>query len=147
MLMSYHDLTLKDIADCTHNAVSTVGTWKNGRVPSSEESRRLLAKIFHVSVNFLLYGVPQTPASEHMSQAPTILNSIDKVMSEVDSGNGVSEPESRLKREKDVPYRRDSIEKYLKLFLDQAEAEPGGLAHTWYHLRREFPLDLFSRLH
>jgi transcriptional regulator with XRE-family HTH domain len=54
--MSYHDLTLRDIALATRNAVSTVGTWKNGRVPSSRATLARLAEIFHVSEEYLLTG-------------------------------------------------------------------------------------------
>ncbi len=56
LLMSYHDLTLRDIALATRNAVSTVGTWKNGRVPSSRATLARLAEIFHVSEEYLLTG-------------------------------------------------------------------------------------------
>jgi len=56
LLMSYHDLTLRDIARATRHAVSTVGTWKNGRVPSSRASLARLAEIFHVSEEYLLTG-------------------------------------------------------------------------------------------
>ncbi len=146
MLMSYHNLTLKDIAEHTQNAVSTVGTWKNGRVPSSEVARNALANIFHVSVNFLLYGKCEPENVERESAMYSVLNSIDSVVGEPDGQSEVREPAASLKQD-EVPYRRDLIERYLKQFLDQAESEPGGLAHTWYHLRREFPLDLFSRLH
>ena len=58
LLMGYHDLTLKDIAEATRCAVSTVGTWKNGRVPSSPRAVEKLAEIFHVSVDYLLEGRP-----------------------------------------------------------------------------------------
>jgi transcriptional regulator with XRE-family HTH domain len=54
--MSYHNLTLRDIAAATRNAVSTVGTWKNGRVPSSRAARARLAEVFRVSEEYLLTG-------------------------------------------------------------------------------------------
>lgn len=56
MLMAFHDLTLKDIAEFTENAISTVGTWKNGRYPSSQKTVDKLCEIFQVSADYLLRG-------------------------------------------------------------------------------------------
>ena len=56
LLMSYHNLTLKDIAEATGCAVSTIGTWKNGRIPSSAAVVVKLADLFEVSVSYLLEG-------------------------------------------------------------------------------------------
>ncbi|MEM9226830.1 MAG: helix-turn-helix transcriptional regulator [Verrucomicrobiota bacterium] len=143
LLMGYHDLTLRDIAEQTQTAISTVGTWKNGRVPSTEKSLGLLAQLFGVSVDFLLYGVSLSGNVPPRADAPCILGEIESLIDEI------AKPETPLPQSvpdaSSVPYRRDCIERYLKTFLDRAETEPGGLAHTWYHIRREFPLDFFKR--
>ncbi|MBC2593744.1 helix-turn-helix transcriptional regulator [Ruficoccus amylovorans] len=152
--MSYHDLTLKDIANHTDSAVSTVGTWKNGRVPPSPETHESLAALFGVSVEYLLYGSPDSGKNTYTDPAGNILSEIELVMEEIDIPSGMREPEERFLgpvrpesvEDSGAPFRRSRIEGYLRQFLDRAEAEPGGLAHTWYHLKREFPLDLFSRL-
>ncbi len=56
LLMSYHDFTLRDIADATGNAISTVGCWKNGRMPSEVQMLQKLADVFQVSVEYLVEG-------------------------------------------------------------------------------------------
>lgn len=56
LLMSYHDLTLREIATATRSAVSTVGTWRNGRLPSSRHTLEQLAEVFHVNVEYLVEG-------------------------------------------------------------------------------------------
>ncbi len=61
LLMGYHDLTLRDIAAATSCAVSTVGTWKNGRVPSETQTLERLARVFQVSVEYLLEGREAMP--------------------------------------------------------------------------------------
>lgn len=154
LLMSYHDLTLRDIANHTDSAVSTVGTWKNGRVPPSHETHERLAALFGVSVEYLLYGSSDSGKNTYADSTGNILSEIELVMDEIDMPSGMREPERRFLgplrtefvEDGGTPFRRSRIEGYLRQFLDRAEAEPGGLAHTWYHLKREFPLDLFTRL-
>ncbi len=153
LLMSYHDLTLRDIANSTNNAISTVGTWKNGRVPASPDTHERLASLFGVSVEFLLYGNDESGNIPRSDPVSHVLRDIEGVLGEIDEASGAYEPAGSFQGlsrsgldEEGVPYRRSRIEGYLRQFLDRAEAQPGGLAHTWYHLKREFPLDLFSRL-
>ncbi len=69
LLMGYHDLTLRDIATATDSAVSTVGTWKNGRLPSDAQTLEKLARVFHVSLEFLLEGREATRSRTPRSQA------------------------------------------------------------------------------
>lgn len=59
MLMAYHKLTLEDIAKYTHNAISTVGTWKNGRLPNSQPTLEKIAQLFQVTPEYLLTGILQ----------------------------------------------------------------------------------------
>lgn len=59
MLMAYHNLTLERIAEWTGNAISTVGTWKNGRLPNSKATMEKIAEFFHVSLDYLLTGATQ----------------------------------------------------------------------------------------
>lgn len=90
LLMSYHDLTLREIAVATRCAVSTVGTWKNGRVPSSRRTQEQLAEIFHVGVEYLLEGkVPQPPFSAKYQSveevAGRIMEDLDILLSALES--------------------------------------------------------------
>ena len=55
-LMGHRLLTLKDISEQTGNAVSTVSTWRNGRLPKSKGTRMKVARIFGVSQSFLYEG-------------------------------------------------------------------------------------------
>ncbi|MGE9293437.1 MAG: hypothetical protein ACQKBW_07485, partial [Puniceicoccales bacterium] len=111
--------------------------------------------LFGVSVNFLLYGnapggnIPQQDNARH------VLHDIEELLGALDRETHLQEPLSHFQKalhpvemrgDDEAPFRRSRIEGYLSKFLDRAEEQPGGLAHTWYHLRREFPLDLFSRL-
>lgn len=90
LLMSYHDLALRDIAAATRCAVSTVGTWKNGRVPSSRRTVERLAEIFHVSVEYLLEGRAPAPSTRPYSQvvdeaAGRIMEDLDILLSALES--------------------------------------------------------------
>jgi transcriptional regulator with XRE-family HTH domain len=84
LLMAWHDLTLREIASATHNALSTVGTWKNGRVPASPATLQRLADIFHVPVEFLLTGlvassgpVADNPASRILADLDLLTRALD----------------------------------------------------------------------
>jgi hypothetical protein len=56
MLMAYCNLTLEEIAKFTGNAISTVGTWKNGRLPNSMATVEKLSHLFQVTPEYLLTG-------------------------------------------------------------------------------------------
>ncbi len=89
LLMGYHDLTLRDIAAATHCAVSTVGTWKNGRVPSSRRTLERLAEIFHVDVEYLLEGrvsASAIPYSQVVDEAAgRIMEDLDILLNALES--------------------------------------------------------------
>jgi transcriptional regulator with XRE-family HTH domain len=159
LLMSYHDLTLKDVAAATHSAVSTAGTWRNGRVPSSPATLKKLAEIFHVSVEFLLAGHPACEGNGGAglgAVAGRILQDLELLKQALDGADQSINHLPPLRRgkasaspahlPKNAIQSRRRIECYLRDFLDRAEREPGGLAHAWVQLRREFPLDLYERL-
>jgi transcriptional regulator with XRE-family HTH domain len=164
LLMGYHDLTLRDIAEATHCAVSTVGTWKNGRVPSSPRVRQRLADIFHVSLAYLLEGrLEEARADSPAAAAGRILEDLDlllRALREHDgeglwdgkrpppspAGNGRNSPVRPPRGRPSRIASRRKVEQYLHDYLDRAERTPGGLAYTWVQLRKEFPLDLIERL-
>jgi transcriptional regulator with XRE-family HTH domain len=77
LLMAWHDLTLREIASATHNALSTVGTWKNGRVPASQETIDHLAEIFQVPVEYLLTGQLNEAGIETGATVDRILHDLD----------------------------------------------------------------------
>jgi transcriptional regulator with XRE-family HTH domain len=77
LLMGWHDLTLREIASSTHHALSTVGTWKNGRVPASRETIERLADIFHVPVEYLLTGEVSEGRVDADDTAGRILHDLD----------------------------------------------------------------------
>jgi transcriptional regulator with XRE-family HTH domain len=164
--MSYHDLTLHDIAGATRNAVSTVGTWRNGRVPSSRHALAKLAEIFHVQVEYLLTGeIPPGGPGPLAQAAGRVLDDVADLLRALDAeaaerklalaeepveispgGSPKSIPDGAPKPRLRGAIRRQEVESYVKSFLDHAERAPGGLAHAWVQLRREFPLDLHERL-
>ncbi len=86
LLMGYHDLTLRDVARATRCAVSTVGTWKNGRVPSSRRVLEKLAEIFHVDVEYLLEGRAGRPTTREVDDAVgRILEDLNILFAALDS--------------------------------------------------------------
>ncbi|HVU39060.1 MAG TPA: helix-turn-helix transcriptional regulator [Opitutales bacterium] len=90
LLMSYHDLTLREIATATHSAVSTVGTWRNGRVPSSRQTLEQLAEVFRVNVEYLIEGRDGRragrPTLEEVNDAAgRILEDLDILLSALES--------------------------------------------------------------
>jgi transcriptional regulator with XRE-family HTH domain len=126
ILLEYHDLTLRDISDATGAAVSTVGTWRNGRIPSSEKIIEKIAKLFHVTKEYLLNG---NKLKLYVDRPINKLNKITKNMSGWD---------------KNKPSTREKIEKYISKYLDRAEATHCGLEHTWIEIVKHFPLDFFD---
>ncbi len=153
LLMSYHNLTLKDIACYTDSAVSTVGTWKNGRMPSSPQTIARLAEIFHVSETYLLSGQTNSGRNPEPNASERVLRNIDDLLAELESHNPTydgrveeeSSPRHRVPCSPQVGQRQE-LEDYFRAFLVEAERYPNGLAHVWYQLRREFPQDLFRKL-
>jgi transcriptional regulator with XRE-family HTH domain len=77
LLMSWHDFTLRDIAVSTHNAISTVGTWRNGRLPNSPETIHRLAQTFQVPVDYLLTGQLSDSGDESNTVVDRILHDLD----------------------------------------------------------------------
>lgn len=59
LLMGYHNLTLRDISAVTGAAISTVSTWRNGRIPASRQTVESIAQLFKVSPAYLVYGITQ----------------------------------------------------------------------------------------
>jgi transcriptional regulator with XRE-family HTH domain len=92
LLMAWHDLTLREIASASANALSTVGTWKNGRLPPSRETIERLAEIFHVPAEYLLTGrLPESP-SEPDDPASRILHDLDLLNRALDHGPPAAKP-------------------------------------------------------
>lgn len=56
MLMTRNDLRLEDIASHTGNALSTVSTWRRGRLPKKDMILDKLAEIFDVPKDYLRFG-------------------------------------------------------------------------------------------
>tara|TARA_B100001248_G_scaffold262589_1_gene259709 strand:+ start:6182 stop:6682 length:501 start_codon:yes stop_codon:yes gene_type:complete len=149
--MSYHDLTLKDIAQYTDNAISTVGTWKNGRLPGSYSTIEKLATLFKVEPLYLLEGKMSHPLPGGVAAPESPLEAIKELSGQVkasgEAPEGVSfdisthwqadedetPPEGRSQQ-------RQYMEVYFKRYLDQVENSPQALAQTWIELQRFFPL-------
>jgi transcriptional regulator with XRE-family HTH domain len=127
LLMGYHDLTLKDIATATQNAVSTVSTWKNGRIPSSFKTIERLAKQFKVTPSFLLYGHREHPFKYNLENASTS-RKIWKMEKDVHS----SQPSMLL---------ADKIIAHMQAYIQKASAFPYILEHLWIQIQKEFALD------
>jgi transcriptional regulator with XRE-family HTH domain len=141
LLMGYHDLTLRDISAVTGVAISTVSTWRNGRIPSARRTIEEIAKLFRVSPAYLVYGITQNP-----KEMPSGLEGEEREVSDVEHyvaqnfGNN-RELESYAN---DAPRQR--IERYVARYLDEAEQFEGGLEHMWLQLLKEFPIHWFSRV-
>lgn len=132
LLLGYHDLTLRDVSDATGAAISTVGTWRNGRVPSSGTIIEKIADLFHVTPAYLLYG--GMPTTKEMD--------VDQALLEI--SNGLSKDSENHNRQHLL---RQKVEQYFEKYLDEAEKYEGGLEHIWLQLIKEFPLDWFQRAH
>jgi transcriptional regulator with XRE-family HTH domain len=135
LLMGYHDLTLKDIATATQNAVSTVSTWKNGRVPSSPQTIERLAKQFHVTPSFLLYG-------RHVDEPSSFQHDLEEVSILVRKGK--SEEENSPSASSIL--LGDKIMAYLQIYIHRASAFPYLLEHMWIQIQKEFALEDISPL-
>ncbi len=55
-LMGKSELTLAEISQITGRAISTVSTWRRGRLPRKASDIDALARTFDVSAHYLLYG-------------------------------------------------------------------------------------------
>ena len=86
VLMGWHDLTLREIAASTNNALSTVGTWKNGRLPAARATIERLAEIFHVPVEYLLTGQLREPGLESGEVVDRILRDLDMLNRALEQG-------------------------------------------------------------
>jgi transcriptional regulator with XRE-family HTH domain len=127
LLMGYHDLTLKDIAVATQNAVSTVSTWKNGRIPSSFQTIERLAKQFKVTPSFLLHGHREYPPKRNLANMSL-------------SGR-VEEREKEEYPSQSSVLLADKIITYVQAYIQKASAFPYILEHLWVQVQKEFALD------
>lgn len=130
LLMGYHNLTLKDIAAATQNAISTVSTWKNGRIPSSPETIKCLAKQFHVSPSFLLYG-------RHNEVQGPFQRDWEAVSACVEGKAGADHPPCP----DSLPLLAEQILAHLEAYIRKVSASPYLLEHLWIQLQKEFPLE------
>jgi transcriptional regulator with XRE-family HTH domain len=128
ILLGYYNLTLRDISEATGAAVSTVSTWKNGRIPSSEKTLEKIAKLFHVTKEYLVNGNALEPFIDRPIHR---LNEIAIEMA------GQNESKDSLRRK---------IEEYFAKYLDRAELAQHGLEHTWIEVMRCFPLNFFDNI-
>jgi transcriptional regulator with XRE-family HTH domain len=139
--MGYHDLTLRDVSAVTGAAISTVSTWRNGRIPSARQTIEEIAKLFKVSPAYLVYGITQNPKEMPLEQGA--------------EGQAIVDVEHYIAQsfENDMEWQcyandtlRQRIERYVSRYLDEAEQFEGGLEHMWLQLLKEFPVHWFSRV-
>ncbi|MDR1591116.1 MAG: helix-turn-helix domain-containing protein [Puniceicoccales bacterium] len=140
LLMGYHDLTLRDVSAVTGAAISTVSTWRNGRIPSARKTIEEIAKLFRVSPAYLVYGITQNPKEMPLEQGmeEKEIADVEHYIAQNFSNN--TELESYAN---DTPRQR--IERYVARYLDKAEQFEGGLEHMWLQLLKEFPIHWFSQ--
>lgn len=136
LLMGYHDMTLKDIATYTNNAVSTVGTWKNGKIPSSMSSVEKLSKLFGVSVSYILNDNIVSPLSDDSN----LNNYLTELIKDKDDKN---KSDKNLQSSNTLDKQ---ITEYFFKFVDIARDHTYGMEYLFIRLRKEFPLDLFDNL-
>ena len=118
-LLGNRNLKLRDIAEATGCAISTVSTWKNGRRPKREATLIKLCGAFDVSPSYLLKG--------------------EKERSEYIFSN---DADDRIFRA--ASPEKSDIEEYVRQLIEAAEKREGGLAHLRFELRRKLPLRLYS---
>lgn len=151
LLMSFHDLTLKDIAQYTDNAISTVGTWKNGRLPGSYATIEKLATLFKVDPLYLLEGKVSGNSASRMSTSEDPLDAIKELSTQIKTSGQTAEGVTfdisthwKVDDEETPPEGRSEqrryMETYFKHYLDQIEHSQKALAQTWIDLQRTFPL-------
>jgi transcriptional regulator with XRE-family HTH domain len=136
LLMGYHDLTLRDISAATGAAISTVSTWRNGRIPSARQTVESIAHLFKVSPAYLIYGITQNTHGN--SQENKEITSLESYISQKFEGTPPSDPTQNNTL-------RQRIERYIAHYLDEAERFEGGLEHMWLQLLRDFPANWFSQ--
>jgi transcriptional regulator with XRE-family HTH domain len=130
LLMGYHDLTLKDIATATQNAISTVSTWRNGRIPASSQAIERLAQQFHVSPSFLIFGRHDNdlcPFQHNLEEVSALMQT-----KRIKTGEPSSSSSTIL---------ADKILNYLQDYIRQASAAPYLLEHMWIQIQKEFVLE------
>ena len=126
MLMEYHHLTLKEIAQELGCAVSTVGMWSKGRMPASQENMEKLATLFHVTPDFLANG----NHTGNNNDAIGIYKSVTENAISTCSADGHND-------------LREKIECYFQQYLNQAQNINGGLEYVYYNMLRVFQMDQF----
>jgi transcriptional regulator with XRE-family HTH domain len=143
LLMGYHDLTLRDVSAVTGAAISTVSTWRNGRIPSARQTIEEIAKLFRVSPAYLVYGITQNQNENSVS------------LEQGADGQEIVDVEHYIAQNfgKDMDLEgyancglRQKIERYVSRYLDEAEQFEGGLEHMWLQLLKEFPIHWFSSI-
>lgn len=153
LLMSYHDVTLKDIALYTDNAISTVGTWKNGRLPGSYSTIEKLSTLFNVEPLYLLKGqvngkdvpAPTTPLEairELSSQVKPAAGDVSFDVSTHWKAPEASGDSQETVSQNDRSVQRQYMEIYFRRYLDQIEPSSTALSKTWIDLQRLFPLQI-----
>lgn len=90
LLMFIKKLTLKDIAEKTSLPISTISTWRRGRIPRSKESLNKLVKIFGVSQKDMLALPTQkneifSNCKSHNAENENIVNRINEHISAIAS--------------------------------------------------------------
>ncbi|MDR2200815.1 MAG: helix-turn-helix domain-containing protein [Puniceicoccales bacterium] len=136
LLLGYYDLTLRDISRVTGAAISTVSTWRNGKIPSSRQVIEKIAQLFRVTPAYLVYG------ANRLSKETSPGQEISEIEARVTSFYGQEEQGLG-----DAPEtQRQKIEHYLSLYLDEAEKFEGGLEHAWLQILKEFPLHWFRNV-
>jgi transcriptional regulator with XRE-family HTH domain len=129
LLLGYHNLALKDVSEATGAAISTISTWRNGRVPGTQVVIEKIAQLFRVSPAYLLRG--EVPQSKEMEVDKTLLEIAHKFSKNSDSNACNLKAKIRL---------------YFERYLDEAEKYEGGLEHAWLQLVKEFPANWFQNV-
>ena len=114
-LMGNRDMKLKDLARATGNAVSTVSTWKRGRVPRKKSSVSKLAFALQVSADDLVNGDKGSQPIFSNEREDKILGSPAPKISE--------------------------IEEYIENLVKAAKTSECGLEHLLFELKTKIPLE------
>lgn len=89
VLMAYYDVTLQDLSKALNYPISTIGTWRNGRIPSSYDAVEQIATYFKVTPEFLLVG--RVRCTDDKKATMEVVNQIKILLDELDDHTVIRE--------------------------------------------------------
>ena len=128
LLMSKNGKTLAQIAEHTGNAISTVSTWRRGRIPKSARAKEMLAEALGATPSELFcFDIGEVFSNEKRSNPP-------ESAEDYSSSSQVAAARARRR-----------IKLYIKDFLESVETEE-ELERIFTDLKVFFPISSGHRM-